>query len=100
MDEYLTEEQLRILVDNDELFDEYDFSNIYSVESKGIEKKCSVCSLSYNENKELFYGERNSLCKKCNTINTKKYYYNNREKMNEYSRNYNNRRNSRYTIGE
>lgn len=94
----LTEEELQIIIDDDELFDEYDLKNMYSVLDKAIEKKCSVCSILYKGNENLFYSYHNTYCKKCNKKNTKLYYEQNKEKMNGYATEYNKRRRAMYSI--
>jgi hypothetical protein len=98
-DNNLTVEELQIIIDDDELFDEYDLGNMYSVLQKGNERSCSVCNLIYKDNIDKFYSYNNTYCRRCNKINTQKYYNNNKVKMNIYANNYNKKKRSMYSIG-
>ncbi len=89
-DERLTEEELRIMCDNDKLFDEYDLKNMYSVcDEYGEGRKCPDCGLKHiDENKHLFYTYKYTRCMKCSRIYTKQYARKHREKLRIYSKRY------------
>jgi hypothetical protein len=98
--EQLTEEELRIMVDDDELFDEYDLGNMYSVcedEDPAEGKKCSDCKLKYTGNEERFYIDYGIYCKECQKKRSRKYALKNKEKLRNYSRNYRAKRREVFT---
>ena len=69
MNEELTEEELRILVNNDEIFNEYNLKDIYTVtEASGYLKKCCDCQLLYDNNQELFYHWKYTVCITCSKL--------------------------------
>lgn len=86
MNEELTEEELRILVNDNEIFEEYDLKNIYTVEEKGSGKQCSICGITYTE--KTFHTYKSSVCIECNKLRSKEHYIKNKKKMNDYARDY------------
>ena len=101
-DERLTEEELRCMVDDDELFDEYDLKNMYSVlEQGGEERKCPDCGLELiDENKSLFYSWKYTRCKACSKRYSRNYAKRNPEKLKLYSRKYRENRKKLDNYGE
>ena len=101
-DERLTEEELRCMVDDDELFDEYDLTNMYSVCDKtGPNKSCPDCGLpKTDENKSLFYSYKYTRCIVCSKKYSRNYAKRNREKIKLYSREYRLKRKELDNYGE
>ena len=59
-------EELRLTIDDNDLFKEYDLGNMYSVCEKGnYEKACTVCNLKYHGNEDNFYCRKITYCKNC-----------------------------------
>ena len=90
MDERLTEEELRIMVNDDKLFDEYNLKDMYHVcDDTGNNKACPDCCLEYtDENKHLFYTDKLTRCKECSKRYSINYSKQNPEKIREHSRRY------------
>jgi hypothetical protein len=89
MMEDLTEEELRIMVDDDKLFDKYKLYDMYSVCQKDPEgKECSDCKLKYTGNEEKFYDYYGSYCRECHKKRSYEYALKHRERRRNYSRNY------------
>ena len=64
--ERFSEKELRLMINNDKLFDEYDLGNMYSVfEKDTIKKNCTVCHLIYEGNEDKFYCRKITYCKNC-----------------------------------
>ena len=65
-----------------EFIEEWGLDDMFSVcEKDGIGKSCPDCGLIYEENKEYFYCEKYSRCKKCSRAYTRAYAKTDREKM-------------------
>ena len=91
MDERFTEEELRLMVNNDNLFDKYDLGDMYSVceKSKENERCCPDCGLKHTEqNKHLFYSYKITRCRECSKKYSKIYAKKYPEKMRLHSRRY------------
>ena len=72
--EKLTEEELRIIINDDELFDEFNLKDMYSVIQESLViPSCPDCGLhNIKENKQLFYNSRITRCRKCSKEFSKK----------------------------
>ena len=94
MDDRLTEEELRLMVNDDKLFDNYDLANMYSVcDDFGEARSCTDCNLPHIEkNEHLFYTYKYTRCIECSKKYTKMYAKNNKEKVRLYAKNYRERR--------
>ena len=101
-DERLTEEELRCMVDDDKLFDEYDMKNMYCVmDDVGEKRKCPDCGLpKTDENKHLFYNYKYTRCIVCSKRYSRNYAKQNREKIKLYSREYRLKRKQLDNYGE
>jgi capsid portal protein len=68
-EEQLTEEELRVMVGDDELFNKYNLKNMYSVtESASYLKRCCDCKLPYYGNEALFYDWKYTVCVSCSKL--------------------------------
>jgi hypothetical protein len=80
--EILTEEELRIMIGDDDLFNEYNLKDMYSITEKSLViPSCPDCGLhKIIENKHLFYHSKLTRCRICSKEYSKKYTKNkNRE---------------------
>jgi len=89
MEERFTEEELRLMINNDKLFDKYDLGNMYSVCDKSNDRLCPDCGLAYTEeNKHLFYTYKCTRCRACCKIYSKKWSQQHKEKRRLHSKRY------------
>ena len=74
-DEKLTEEELRIMINDDDLFEEFNLKDIYSILNESLViKSCPDCNLhNIEENKHMFYHSKLTRCRKCSKEYSKKY---------------------------
>jgi hypothetical protein len=82
-DENLTEEELRVMVDDNELFDDCNLKDMCSVMEISRGKSCSMCNVLLNDKNSHY---KNSYCKSCNQVRATEHRKVNRERINEYQR--------------
>jgi hypothetical protein len=72
-----------------EFIEDWGLDDMFSVcDNSGTGKSCPECGLIYEENKEDFYCEKHSRCKKCSRAYTRAYAKSHREKMKINARRY------------
>ena len=79
-DENLTEEELRVMVDDNELFDDCNLKDMCSVMEISRGKSCSMCNVLLNDTNSHY---KNSHCKICNQVRATEHRKVNRERINE-----------------
>ena len=83
MDEQYNEEELRLIIDDDELFDEYNLTDMYTVCDPAPLKSCTECRVILSKDNAH---HKNTFCYDCNNVRRKEYYSLNKERCNEHSR--------------
>ena len=100
IEDRLTDEEIYLICGED-LTNEYDLTNMYSVYEKAPERECPDCGLGHtDENEGLFYSYKYTRCIQCSRRYTRAYAKQHRQQVNTHSKKYRLKRKKLDNYGE